>query len=174
MRPEARPVACLAGGGVTAWLGLVGRESCCRLPPHFPGRQQGRWGWSKAELTGGPGHCLRAPEGRAGLLGLGCGTGLCWNWLTLMPAQPARPSLTQPCAQGGARAGAVGMGAEALAPHLPALPPPSVAQGQAVGGWTGLTSRCPGRVTLSCPGQGSVSHPPHFLFFQTCSLPKCW
>lgn len=45
-------------------------ESPCRLPPCFPGRQRGHWGLSKAWLAGGPGHCPRAPEGRAELLGL--------------------------------------------------------------------------------------------------------
>lgn len=141
MRSEAQHVACPAGGEATAWLGLVGREAT--VPPSLLswkavrtlGLVQGLAHWRPGALPEGS-----AGQGRAGRLGLspGCGTCLCWSWLTLVPSQPPLSSRPQPCAQGGARAGAVGMGAEASAPHLPALPTACSPRPPAQGGWTGL------------------------------------
>lgn len=143
------------------------------------------WGPSKAWHAGGPGHCLRAPEGRAGLAGLaqgqswpGCGQEGAPHCLGpgvgractgaarlpgLPPAQPAPCLPMCPCAQGGALGKLVGWslvpGASPCSPVCLTAFCPREADRRS-GGWTGLVSRCLGRSCPPAPGRGLAGHHP--------------
>lgn len=146
-----------------------------------------------------PGHCPRAPEGRAGLLGLapcrpqawaagkgglhiprGPGPGACLCWSCRAGRARCLPSLLSPCSRGPAPREGPGreLAGQELRPRPLMAPCPAAlcCSGQQWG-MDKPHPQVPGASHSLLPQGGdwpATSLPPDFLFLQTCSLPKFW